>query len=104
MWILLGGMGEPFEGGKGFPIGESQNWYIRQSYLKVERSYLVEKRLCGSKPGAMRRLVGKNLPDGSGCFRPQSLLLVRRAPAFVQYSIAGTSFQRSQAKACEKPA
>ena len=26
VWILLGGMGEPFEGGKGFLIGESQDW------------------------------------------------------------------------------
>ena len=67
MRVLLGGVGERFQGSHGLLVAEFKYPFMRLDDLEVESSHAIEKSLVGSKPGAVLWPVVQDLPDGGGC-------------------------------------
>src|SRR5579884_1346948 len=70
-------VGQLLKSSEGFLIAQLQHQLMRLDDGEVERCYLVEKGLIGSKPRAIGWLVAQGLPNSGGCLRhARSLLLV----------------------------
>jgi hypothetical protein len=76
--IFLGLVSKLLKGCECFLIAQLQHQLVRLDNREVEGDDLVEKGLIGGKPRVTFRFIVQDLPNGSGCFRHASdLLLVR---------------------------